>query len=130
MILDSSAATPAQAWVWTVVLLAGFLTLICVARAGSILFWSVLPEKFAQTSSGTSRRLMSATLGLLAMSLVLAVAASPFKRYTDAAAAQLADQSAYRKAVLGAGAGDGGPLATTRPYRGGKGEVKLPGDKP
>ena len=128
MILESAAATPAQAWVWTVVLLAGFLTLIGVARAGSILFWSVVPSPAASAPSGSSRQLTSATLGLLALSLVLAVFASPFKSYTDAAATQLLDRSAYARAVLGIPTG--GASTTTRPYRGGQGEVKLPGAPP
>ena len=128
MILESAAATPAQAWVWTVVLVAGFLTLIGVARAGSILFWSVVPGPATGGTSGNSRQLTSATLGLLALSVVLAIFASPFKRYTDAAAAQLMDRPAYTRAVLGIP--HGGVSTTTRPYRGGKGEVKLPGAPP
>ena len=128
MILQSAAATPMHAWVWATVLLAGFFTLIGVARAGSILFWSVLPDVQGATSSGSSWRLSAATLGLLALSLVLAAAASPFKRYTDAAAAQLTDQAAYARAIIGGA--DGPPPATTRPYRAGAGEVKLPGAKP
>jgi multicomponent K+:H+ antiporter subunit D len=128
MILESAAGTPAQAWVWSVVLMAGFFTLIGLARAGAILFWNVLPpEQQATRAGGSSRRMLSATLGLLSLSLVLAVAASPLKRYTDAAAAQLADRAAYADAVLGP---LGGPKAeTTRPYRGGEGEVILPEHK-
>lgn len=130
MILQSAALTPAHTWVWVVVLLAGFLTLVGLARAGSILFWNVLPTDGQQTGAGGSWQLTSATLGLLALSLLLAVAASPLKRYTDAAAVQLADRALYADAVLGP---VGGAAAqTTRPYRGGEGEVKLPdtGDKP
>lgn len=128
MILQSATGTPAQAWVWSVVLIAGFLTLIGLARAGAILFWNVLPpEHKATRAGGSSRRMLSATLGLLSLSLVLAAAASPLKRYTDAAAAQLADRNAYADAVLGP---LGGPKAeTTRPYRGGEGEVVLPEPK-
>lgn len=124
MLLQSVAATPAAVWVWGVVLVAGFLTLVGLARAGSILFWNVLPAGPAAVQSGASWRLTSATLGLLALSLALAVAASPLKRYTDAAVHQLADLPLYAHAVLGAQGG--AAAATTRPYRGGAGEVKLP----
>lgn len=128
MILESAAPTPAHAWVWAVVLLAGFLTLVGLARAGTILFWNVLPDAHPPARSGASWRLTSATLGLLTLSLLLAATASPMKRYTDAAAAQLADRAGYAQAVLGP---LGGPAAvTTRPYQGGSGEVRLPGDKP
>ena len=129
MILQSALGTPAQNWVWAVVLSAGFFTLIGLARAGSILFWSVLPPEphTRRAGGGSSRRMLSATLGLLALSLALAVYASPLKRYTDAAAAQLADRAAYADAVLGP---LGGAAAdTTRPYRGGAGEVILPAPK-
>ncbi len=130
MILQSSAPSPAQAWVWTIVLMAGFLTLIGLARAGAILFWNVLPANDQTAYAGGSWRLTAATLGLLALSLLLAVAASPMKRYTDAAAAQLADRAGYAQAVLGPVGG--AAAVTTRPYRAGAGEVILPtpGGKP
>lgn len=125
MVLESAALTPAHTWVWSVVLLVSFFTLIGLARAGSILFWSVLPAADQPAGqSGSSPRLLLATLGLLALSLVLAVAASPLKRYTDAAAAQLADRAGYAQAVLGPVGG--AAATTTRPYRGGEGEVVLP----
>ncbi|MEC5214421.1 multicomponent K+:H+ antiporter subunit D [Polaromonas sp. CG_9.5] len=127
MILESSALTPAHAWVWSVVLVTSIMTLIGLARAGSILFWNVLPQGKHSIRAGSSLRLIRATLGLLGLSLLLAVAASPLKRYTDAAALQLADRAAYAQAVLGP---VGGAAAdTTRPYRGGEGEVVLPAPK-
>ena len=127
MILESSALTPAHAWVWSVVLITSVMTLIGLARAGSMLFWNVLPKGKHTIRPGSSMRLTRATLGLLALSLLLAVAASPLKRYTDAAALQLADRAAYAQAVLGP---VGGAAAdTTRPYRGGEGEVVLPAQK-
>ena len=51
----------------------------------------------------------------------MAVLASPVKRYTDAATAQLADQAAYARAVLGI---TGAP--TTRPYDGQRTPVAAP----
>ena len=130
MILESSAQTHVHAWVWSVVLVTSVMTLVGLARAGAILFWNVLPANDQPAHSGGSSRLTLATMGLLSLSLVLAVAASPLKRYTDATAAQLADRAAYAKAVLGP---VGGTAAqTTRLYRGGEGEVILParGDTP
>ena len=135
MILQSAAATPAHTVVWAVVLGCGFLTLLGLARAGSILFWNVLPGEPTAAPAGSSWRLLSATLGLMALSLVLAAAASPFKRYTDATAAQLADRSAYARAVLGLQTSAAGPATatpastSTRPYRGGTAEIRLPAPK-
>lgn len=124
MVLESALGHAAQTWIWAVVLTAGFLTLVGLARAGSILFWNVLPARQTPVAAGTSGRMMSATLGLLSLSLLLAAAASPMMRYTDAAAAQLADRGAYARAVLGPLGGE--TANTTRPYRGGEGEVILP----
>ncbi len=127
MILQSSASSPIYPWIWGIVLIAGFLALIGLARAGSILFWNVLPTQGHIGGAGSSWRLTSATLGLLALSLVLAAAASPLKRYTDAAAVQLADRAGYARAVLGPVGGEA--ATTTRPYRAGQGEVRLPGTR-
>ena len=134
MILQSASSSSAQIWVWSVILGASFLTLIGLARAGSTLFWNVLPEQpppleaassdASSDDSGASTRTMTATLLLLALGLLLTVGASPMKRYTDAAATQLADRAAYANAVLGP---FGGAAAeTTRPYRGGESDIIMP----
>ncbi|MEY4978756.1 MAG: hypothetical protein RLZZ352_1026 [Pseudomonadota bacterium] len=114
MILQSTAALPAQPWVWTVVVGVGFLTVVGLARAGVIVFWHVQPDAAqANPSAGSSIKLMSAVWVFMALTLTMAVLASPIKRYTDAAAAQLADPAAYARAVLGVN-----PAPTTRPYDG------------
>jgi len=128
MILESATSSAAQAWIWAVVLIGGFLTLVGLARAGTILFWNTVPEAATPASAGGSWRLNAATLGLLGLSVLLAALAAPMKRYTDAAAAQLAQRAAYAEAVLAAQGGAANP--TTRPYRGGAGEVRLPGAQP
>ncbi len=128
MILESATSSTAQAWIWAVVLIGGFLTLVGLARAGTILFWNTVPEAAAPAPAGGSWRLNAATLGLLGLSVLLAALAAPMKRYTDAAAAQLAQRAAYAEAVLAAQGG--AAIPTTRPYRGGAGEVRLPGAQP
>jgi multicomponent K+:H+ antiporter subunit D len=117
MILESTSGLPAQAWVWTVVLSVGFFTIVGLARAGVILFWHVQPEPDeAQGNAGSSPKLLSAVWAFMALTLAMAVLASPIKRYTDDTAQQLADTASYAKAVLGL---DAGQLSTsTRPYTG------------
>ena len=113
MILQA-AEGPSQPWLWSVVLGVGFLSMLGLARAGSMLFWSVEPSR-SGGSAGASPRLLSATLSLLLALLAMSAAAGPFKRYTDAAAAQLADREGAAGAVLGDGPGarpDG-----VRPYQ-------------
>lgn len=111
MILQA-ADGPSAPWLWTVVLLVGFLSLLGLARAGSVLFWAVEPGRSGGTS-GASPRLLLATLSLLGMMLLVAAAAGPIKRYTDGAARQLADVAGAGRAVLGPPMGAG----AVRPYR-------------
>lgn len=109
MILQSAEGAM-RPWVWTVLLSVGFFSMIGLARAGSILFWSVVEDR-PSGASGASTRLVLATLSLLAMLLVMSAAAGPLKRYADAAALQLRDREAAARAVLGA------PSDAVRRYR-------------
>ncbi|HNW61700.1 MAG TPA: monovalent cation/H+ antiporter subunit D [Piscinibacter sp.] len=113
MILQASLPHSAVVAVWSVVLTVGLLTLVGLARAGSILFWNVRSD-MPSSASGASPRLIVATLVLLGFSVAMSGFAEPLKRYTDAAAAQLFDRRAYAEAVLGA---QGLQTETTRPYR-------------
>jgi multicomponent K+:H+ antiporter subunit D len=114
MLLEAASSHAWAVAVWMVVLGVGFLTLVGLARAGSILFWSVRPE-IPGSSAGSSTQLLGATMSLLAMSVLLSVWAAPIQRYTAAAALQLTDRAAYARAVLPE---MGGAQAdTVRPYR-------------
>lgn len=114
MVLEASSGLLAQVWIWSVVLVVGFLTMVGLARAGAIVFWHVQPT--AETNAaGTSQQLLAPVWAFMALTLALAVFASPVKQYTDAAAAQLARPSDYVRAVLGA---DAVGRSTTRPYDG------------
>jgi multicomponent K+:H+ antiporter subunit D len=114
MILEASAAHPWVVSVWVVILGVGFLTLIALARAGSILFWNVRADA-GGVSGGASPRLVASTLVLLLATVAMTVFAAPLQRYTEAAARQLGDRATYARAVLG---GDAGVEPTVRPYRG------------
>jgi multicomponent K+:H+ antiporter subunit D len=111
MLLEAAAVHPWVVPVWAVVLGAGFLTLVGLARAGSILFWQVRADLPACTVSGGSLRLQGAMVLLLALTVAVSVFAGPVQRYTAAAAVQLGDRAAYGRAVLG------DSVQTTRPYR-------------
>lgn len=115
MLLQSAADLPQQAWVWSVLLGVGFLTLLGLARAGVVMFWHVEPAQ-APAGAGHSGRLALAPWVLLLGSVGLAVAAQPVKRYTDDAAQQLTDKARYAAAVLARQGGAAVP--TTRPYDG------------
>ncbi len=116
MILEAALASPLVAAVWIVVLGVGLLTLVGVARAGSILFWSARDDAVAGIQSGASPRLLGATFVLLAAGVAMTVFAGPLQRYTAAAAIQLNDRAGYGRAVLGTR--DGVPINNVRPYDG------------
>ncbi|MBX3644015.1 MAG: monovalent cation/H+ antiporter subunit D [Rubrivivax sp.] len=115
MLLQASSEHTWQAAIWTTVLGVGFLTMIGLARAGSIMFWHVRDDLPASTPSGTSPKLIGATLLLLATTVAMSVFAAPIQRYTAATALQLNDRAAYARAVLGA---QGEATQSTRPYDG------------
>ncbi|MCW5635808.1 MAG: monovalent cation/H+ antiporter subunit D [Rubrivivax sp.] len=112
MLLGAASAHPWQVAVWTVVLGVGFLTIVGLARAGSVLFWHMRPEDPGTGSAGASPKLLGATGALLLTTVLMSVFAAPLQRYTTEAAAQLQDRAGYARAVLGDAAAD-----TTRPYR-------------
>ena len=116
MLLKAAWTSPMQSWVWTVVLLVGFLSLLALARAGSLLFWNVRPE-LPSSASGASPQLVAPTLVLCLMGVVMSMYAAPLQRYTDATAVQLLDRMAYARAVLGVDAATGEVPVSVRPYR-------------
>lgn len=129
MILESSSGLPAQAWVWTIVLCVGFLTIVGLARAGVIVFWHVQPaDGIEPTTARSGVKLLSAVWAFMALTVLMAVLASPVKRYTDAAAAQLADPATYARAVLGVA--DAAAPPSTRLYDGKRPPAKTANEDP
>lgn len=123
MILESSSGLPAQVWVWVVVLVVGFLTIIGLARAGVVLFWHVEPDDDSH-DAGRSPRMLGAAASLMVLTVLMAVMASPIKRYTDATAQQLADKAFYAQTILKRQGGV--ELRTTLPYDGSRGPFVRP----
>ena len=121
MLLQASASAPGGAALWAVLLGGGLLTLIGLARAGSIWFWQAHAEPGATGATGATGvlappRLLAATGLLIAASVAMSVWAAPLLRYAQAAALQLGDRAAYASAVLPE---LGGAAArSTRPYTG------------
>ncbi len=113
MMLQAAEPHAWQAAVWATILGVGFLSLVGLARAGSVLFWHVRDDR-PVAAAGASPQLLTATLSLLAVTVAMSVWAAPLQRYAAQAAAQLQDREAYARAVL-VDAGLGVP--TTRPYR-------------
>lgn len=119
MLLQSAAGHVGHGWLWAVILLTGFLTLIGLARAGAILFWNVTPAPSGSTvmpAPAATRQLLP-SMFLLGCVMLAALYAAPIKYYADATARQLTDISAYAATVLGDRQAQGRSLST-RPYTG------------
>lgn len=110
MLLEAAAPHRWQGVVWIVVLGVSFLTMVGLARAGSILFWHVrdTPDQDARHIGAQP---VMATALLLASTVLMSVWAAPIQRYVTSAAQQLGEREAYARAVLGPLGGD---TVTTR----------------
>lgn len=98
LILRAATELSWAAWVWTALLLSGFLVLVSLTRAGSDLFW--------RGGVSTSRRApgwgaMAPAVFLLSMSPLLVLFGGPMTEYAHATAEQIADTGRYIDAVLG-----------------------------
>jgi len=96
------------AWILGVVLFAGLLMILSMARTGSLLFYKTIPEEASANSSGSqtgpslNRMALAAVLGLFLASPVLVLFAQPITAYTESAANQQFNPSNYIEAVLSA----------------------------
>ncbi|WAG80577.1 monovalent cation/H+ antiporter subunit D [Metapseudomonas furukawaii] len=87
---------------WTVLLIAGFIALVGLSRAGSTLFWRTGNQVLGSAELDGGR--LFATLALLSGSLLLVVFGQPLLDYAQASAAQLHDPNLYRPILGEAGA--------------------------
>jgi multicomponent K+:H+ antiporter subunit D len=101
MILEGTRASTLAPWIWTSVLATGFIALVGVARAGSILFWQTVEAGPEGVRGGLTAGTLGPALALSSAAVLMALFAAPITRFTDAAAAQLLDRDAYVEAVLG-----------------------------
>ncbi|GKT11438.1 MAG: multicomponent K+:H+ antiporter subunit D [Thiomicrorhabdus sp.] len=94
------------AWIIGVVLVAGLLMILSMARTGSLLFYKILPEEVVSKSTITStgqplnRLAFVAVIGLFLASPILVLFAQPITAYTEATAKQQFNPSGYIEAVL------------------------------
>ena len=94
LILQSVESGTEMAWLWSVLLIGSFLTLIAYSRAGSIVFWRTV-DGHLEKPDPLNGRISVAAGALTAMAIVMVVLAGPIMNYTDATAAQLHNSDAY-----------------------------------
>jgi multicomponent K+:H+ antiporter subunit D len=90
------------ALVWIAVLGAGFLSLVALLRAGSLVFWRPSEEVGGVSAKGGSMPMAVALSIALTCGIALVVLAAPVQRYLHAAAADLHTPRSYVQGVLGA----------------------------
>ncbi|KIC17678.1 monovalent cation/H+ antiporter subunit D [Leisingera sp. ANG-Vp] len=111
LVLDATRGADLAAWIWGVILVGSLITIIGMARAGSILFWKGhgLPqdEEEPDETDGTETGAKPAHLpfvacfALLGGLVALTVFAGPATNYAEQTAAQLYAPADYIQAVLG-----------------------------
>lgn len=94
LILQSIEPGIEMAWLWSVLLVGSFLTIIAYSRAGSIVFWRTV-DGHLEKPDPLNGRISVAAGALTALAIVLVVFAGPITRYTDATAEQLHNNNAY-----------------------------------
>jgi multicomponent K+:H+ antiporter subunit D len=114
LFLRSAFGDPAAAWIFAVVLAAGFLTLIAVSRAGSMVFWNVADDAPQRPGRARGGR-VAAIVVLLGLLVAMSAFAGPLAAFTDAIAAGLLHPDAYVEAVFA----NPGAGATSAPHGGG-----------
>jgi multicomponent K+:H+ antiporter subunit D len=97
-LLQSALGSEAVSWIFAVVLVSGFLVIVSLARAGSAIFWRT--GDGGPAAGGVSTMRATASVALLASTVVLMIAGGPVSRYSTATAAQLADRDQYVRSVL------------------------------
>ncbi|WP_305966015.1 monovalent cation/H+ antiporter subunit D [Marinobacter salsuginis] len=94
LILQSVQSGTEMAWLWSVLLIGSFLTVIAYSRAGSIVFWRTV-DGHLEKPDPLNGRISVAAGALTALAVAIVVLAGPITRYTNETAAQLFNNDAY-----------------------------------
>jgi multicomponent K+:H+ antiporter subunit D len=101
MLLTALRDNEHAAAIWFVLLFAGLLLMLVLAKGGGRLFWERSPSHPPAVAHRTGWRRAAAVALLVSTVLLLALFARPVSDYAARAAAQLHDPQAYITAVLG-----------------------------
>ncbi|MBU1263644.1 MAG: monovalent cation/H+ antiporter subunit D [Gammaproteobacteria bacterium] len=141
MLLKAALDSPLMPWVWSIVLVTGLLSMIALARSGSLLFYRTHSPHDAASLTPPSMAALAPVGGLLLLVAGLVIWAGPLSDYAHATATQLLQPQQYIEAVLSAaprppegrapawGTPAGSPLLGSDPSAA-SGGVPLAGAKP
>lgn len=100
LVVRAALADPAWAWVMGLVLASGLLSVVALARSGSLLFFRAAPGPTRPAVAPSAHGLLPA-IGLLALCLGLLLGARPILDFNRETADQLLHPQRYVVAVLG-----------------------------
>ena len=106
LLLRAALENPALPWIMAVVLTAGLLGMVALARSGSLLFYRAQPVDADVPAARASPGELAPVTALLMLCLALTIWAGPATDFTRATADQLLQPYNYVHAVLG---GSGNP---------------------
>ncbi|MFH0935156.1 MAG: proton-conducting transporter membrane subunit, partial [Pseudomonadota bacterium] len=102
MLLTALRDSGDTATIWSVLLFAGLMLMLALAKGGGRLLWERSPHHPHASTARSGWRRGTAIVLLVSPALLLALFARPVADYAARAAAQLHDPQAYVSAVLGA----------------------------
>jgi multicomponent K+:H+ antiporter subunit D len=102
MLLKAALDSPLQLWVWSIVLLTGLVSVIALARSGSLLFYRTHGSHDPAALTPPTAAALAPVTGLLLLVAGLVIWAGPLSDYAHSTATQLLQPQQYIDAVLGA----------------------------
>ncbi len=101
MLLKAALDAPLLPWVWGVVLVTGLVSVIALARSGSLLFYRTHTGHDPAAPTPPTNAALAPVVGLLLLVIGMVIWAGPVSDYATATAAQLLQPRQYIEAVLG-----------------------------
>ncbi|MDP3422007.1 MAG: proton-conducting transporter membrane subunit, partial [Thiobacillus sp.] len=101
MLLQAALDSPLLPWVWGVVLVTGLVSVIALARSGSLLFYRTYTAHDSAALTSPANAALAPVVGLLGLLIGMVIWAGPLSDHAAAIAAQLLDPRQYIDAVLG-----------------------------
>ncbi|MDO9465704.1 MAG: monovalent cation/H+ antiporter subunit D [Thiobacillus sp.] len=101
MLLQAALDSPLLPWVWGVVLVTGLVSVIALARSGSLLFYRTHTSHDPAAQTPPTLAALAPVAGLLLLTVGMVIWAGPLSDYAGATALQLLQPQLYMDAVLG-----------------------------
>ncbi|GHB00168.1 monovalent cation/H+ antiporter subunit D [Modicisalibacter luteus] len=98
LVMQAASLPSDKAWLWSILLANGLVSVIALSRAGSTVFWRANHKEETHETMGAMRGI--ALVFLIGASPLISLLAGPVTEFTEATATQLSDQQRYIRAIL------------------------------